>query len=999
MVVNDNGNIFVQNCKFFLETESQVRILKSLVICNILLFQLYSAFGQDNNNPTKNPIQNKLDPTNLLQLADSLGVKPETIFRLADSLGVNPENVLQFTDSIGGGLKSLPMVKNLLAQDSVKNDSIAFRPPPGKSDIETTVIYSANDSMFFDLETQDMFLYGGAKIKYGIIELEAEKIEVNWVKNTLKANYALDSAEKKIGKPVFRQGTEEYTTDDITYNFKTKKAVIKGIITEQDGAFMHGEKVKKNEKDEMYIREAQYTTCNLAEPHFSIHSKKLKVIPKNKVVSGPFRLYFGKIPTILAFPFGMFPQPRKKASGIIVPQYGEDATRGFFLRDGGYYFDINDYINLTLTGEIYTRGSYGLQTRSTYRKRYAYSGSMNVRYNKSVTGTLAEEKPFSQDFWVQWSHSPQSKGTGRFSASVSAGTSSFSQNVNLISESYSRSINAQFNSNVSYSKAFRTVNMTMNMRHNQNVQTGLVNLTMPEMSLNANRIYLFKNSQKLSKTALGKLGLSYSMTAKNDLSNAPKRNPTGYNIVNKGSLDDSLVSFSPENFDVIFDRAKNGMRHSIPISTSFNVMKYFTVSPSFNYTELWYPKEMRYTYVPEEEGVRIDTLRGFSRAGYFSSGASMNTRLYGFYPIGGKKIQAIRHVMTPSIGFSYSPDFGAEKYGYYDEVQINEEGDTRTLSKFEGFAYGSPARGESASMSFSLNNNIEMKVKTKNDSIDEFKKVKLFDNLSFSSGYNFAADSFKLSNISMSARTSILNRAISVSFSGSMDPYVYILDSITYKSGGAKTVYDHKIDRFAWNNGNGLGQLSRGTVSLGFNLSPKSKKKKTETNTQEQNGPREGYDPNDLNDPNNPYSDPYNLEEGVRNGEFMGQNKNQYTAYNDANQYVDFSIPWTLRANYSYNYSKTGFQDARITQSLSFSGNISLTEKTKIGFNSGYDIKNKEFTVTRLNLSRDLHCWTLNFNWVPFGPNQSYFVEISVLSTLLSDLKLDKRSRSAYSGF
>ncbi|MFT7033595.1 MAG: hypothetical protein ACJA2S_002103 [Cyclobacteriaceae bacterium] len=989
----------MQNCNFFRETESRVRILKSVVICNILLFQLCGVYGQVNNNPTKIPPNDGLNPTKLLELADSLGVDPDVIFQYTDSLGIQPENIIQYADSIGSGLLSLPFLNNAFGSDSTGIDSLAYIPPAGKSDIETTVDYSAADSMFFDLETQDMFLYGDAKIKYGNIELEAEKIEINWATTTLKADYVVDSTETKVGRPIFRQGVEEYTTDDITYNFKTKKAIIKGIITQQDGAFMHGETVKKNEKDEMFIKDAIYTTCDLAEPHYSIHSRKLKVIPNNKVVSGPFQLFFGEIPTVLAFPFGMFPQPRKKASGIIVPQYGEDGTRGFFLREGGYYFDLSDYINLTLTGEIYSRGSYGLQSRSTYRKRYAYSGSFNLRYNKSVTGTLAEEKPFSQDFWLQWSHSPQSKGTSRFSASVSAGTSSFSQNVNLIQENYARSINAQFNSSVSYAKTFRNFNMTMNARHNQNVQTGLVNLTLPEMTLNANRVYIFKNSPKLSKSPLGKLGFSYSMTSKNDLSNAAKRTFSGLNVVNRSSLDDSVVSFSPSNLDVLLDRAKNGMRHTIPISTSFNVLKFFTVSPSFNYSEVWYPRELKYTYVPEEEGVRIDTVRRFSRAGSYSSGASVNTRLYGFYAIGGKKIQAIRHVMTPSLGFSYSPDFGdTEKFDNFQEVQINERGDTRLLSKYEGFVYGGPSRGESASMSFSLSNNIEMKVKTKNDSIDEYKKVKLFDNLSFSSGYNFAADSFKLSSVSMSARTSFLKRAMTVSFNGSMDPYVYLLDSITVNSGGSRRIHDRRIDRFAWNNGDGLGKLSRGTISVGLNLSPRSKKKKKENGNPNDPNQR-GYDPNDLNDPNNPYSDPYNMEEGVRNGEFIGQANQEYSVYDDVNQYVDFSIPWTLRANYSYNYSKSGFQDSRITQSLSFSGNVSLTEKTKIGINSGFDIKNREFTVTRLNLSRDLHCWTLNFNWVPFGVNRSYFVEIRVLSTLLSDLKLDKRSIPVYRSF
>ncbi|MFY0651831.1 MAG: LPS-assembly protein LptD [Cyclobacteriaceae bacterium] len=975
-----------------------MRILKYVVLCNLSLFIVFSAFSQDNNNPTKKEEISRPSADEIMQMADSLEIGPDEIMQLIDSLNISPEQLMLYADSLGMGLKSLPFIETLIPSDSVSLDSLEQQIIKKQGDIETTVVYSARDSMFFDLETQDMFLYGESKITYGEIELEAENIEINWVKNILNAKYELDSSNVKVGKPVFRQGEEQYTTDNITYNFKTEKAIIRGVITEQDGAFMHGDRVKKNEKDEMFIRDALYTTCNLEEPHFSIHSKKLKVIPNNKVVSGPFRLYFAEIPTILSFPFGMFPQPKEKASGIIVPQYGEDASRGFFLREGGYYFDISDYINLTLTGEIYSRGSYGLNARSTYRKRYAYSGNFNVRYNKSVTATLNEIKPFSQDFWVQWSHSPQSKGTSRFSASVSAGTSSFSQNANLIRDDFSRSINAQFNSSVSFSKTFRGFNMAVNARHNQNVQTGLVNVTLPEMTLNANRVYIFKNSPKLSKGILGKLGFSYSMTAKNDLTNAPKRSTSNFNVVNKGSLDDSLVSFSPANASVLFDRAKNGMRHNIPISTSFNLFKYFTVSPSFNYTELWYPRELKYTYVPELEGVRIDTVRGFSRAGSYSSGASVNTRIYGFLPVGGKKIQAIRHVMTPSIGFSFSPDFGAEKYGYYQDVQIDETGRTATLSKYEGFAYGSPGRGESASMSFSLSNNLEMKVKTKNDSIDEFKKVKIFDNLSFSSGYNFAADSFRLSNISMSARTSLFNRLLSLSVNGTVDPYVYRLDSVKFSSGGRKTVYDTRIDRYAWNNGNGLGQLSRGTVSMGFSLSPKSKKKKNTDQEDPDDNRTRGFDPNDLTDPNNPYSDPYDLREGVRNGEFVGQPLEQYTAYNDANQYVDFSIPWNLRANYSFNYSKSGFQDSRITQSLSFSGNISITEKTKIGFNSGYDIKKGEFTVTRLNLSRDLHCWTLNFNWVPFGVNQSYFVEIRVLSTLLSDLKLDKQSRPVYRG-
>lgn len=940
-----------------------MRIIKYVVILISLFSVRFSAFGQVPTIDTAQVLQ-QLEQIDVQSLRDSLVSHPEYFPLIADSL----QSIMGVDASV---------------LDSLMDTVAVAAPPRPKSDIETTIDYQARDSIYFDLQNQMMYLYGESTIDYGDISLSADRISLDWVTNNIQANYTLDSAGKKIGKPVFKEKQDVYETDDIKYNFKSKRALINGVITEQDGAFMHGEKVKKNEKNEMFIRGAKYTTCDHAYPHYYIKSQKLKVIPNNKVVSGPFNLYFGEIPTPIGFPFGMFPQPKEKSSGIIFPSYGEDQNRGFFLRSGGYYFDINEYMDLKLTGDIFTNGSYGLQSVSTYRKRYAFSGNFNLRYNKT-NSTQFEDDSFSKDFWLNWSHSPESVGTSRFSASVSAGTSSYTANANNVGYDYQQSVNAQFNSNVSYSKTFSGTpfNLSLNARHSQNISTEVVNVTLPELSFNMNRIYPFKNVSGVKDGVLGKLGFSYNLVAKNELSNAAVSNPS-FNVVNRSAMDDSLIGFSTDNLSQLFDRAKLGARHSIPIATSFNVLKYLTMSPSFNYTEVWYPKELEYTYDPVLEGVRVDTLNQFSRAGWYSTGASVSTRFYGMYNFRGGKVQAIRHVITPSVGFSYSPDFGDPSRGNYQEVTVDANGNTRLLSKYEGFAYGGPSLGESASLSFSMNHNIEMKVKTKNDSISEYKKVKIFDNLSMSSGYNFLADSFNLSNVNWNARTSLFNNVVSVNMSGTIDPYVYVLDSI----GANERVYQRRINQLAWNSGEGIGRLTRGNVAIGLNLKPKGSK------SNEDQGQGQGMNPNHVNnsDPDNPFLP------GMEENQVAG-NVNQFIS-RDPNMYVPFDVPWALNINYSFNYTKNGYAESVITQTLNFSGNLSITDKTRIGFNSGYDIKQKEFTVTRLNVGRDLHCWTLNFNWVPFGPRQSYFVEIRVNSQLLKDLKLDKKSRSTYTSF
>ena len=831
-----------------------------------------------------------------------------------------------------------------------------------KSEIETTINYSAKDSIFYDLKSQKIKLYGNSKIDYGEINLEAYEILVDWNDKTLDANYLTDSTGKKIGKPIFSEGNQSYETDKITYNFDSRKAKIKGIVTQLDDAYMQGEDVKKNEEDELFISHAMYTTCNLEEPHFHISSGKIKVIPGKKVVSGPFHLKFGDVPTPLGFIFGMFPQPKKKVSGLIMPNYGEEKRRGFYLRDGGYYFAVNDHIDLRLTGDVYSKGSYGMTLGSSYKKRYSYSGNLRFNYNKSKLGDF-ENPSTSNDFSFSWSHTPDAKGkSSRFSSSVNFQTNSYNQNKNLVYSNFNESINAQFNSNISYTKTFKgsPFNLSANLRHSQNVQTKKVNLTLPDVSYNMSRIYPFKNLGKLGKTALGKISISHRFNGKIELTNGSVGNSlSGLNILNSSNNFSEQIDFNMDNLNSIIDRSKIGGKHTIPISTSFNLLKYFTVSPSVNYNEIWYFKKLSYNYNELEDGIEIDTTNSFQRAWSYSSAFALSTRIYGTVFFKKGKIKAIRHVISPEISMSFSPDFTKPKFGYYENVQINSEGDTKLLSKYENFLFGSPRIGSSASMNFYIGNNLEMKVVDKNDTISGTRKIKIFDNLSFSSSYNFLADSFRLAPIRFSTRTSFFKRLINLSVSGNIDPYTFKLDSISENSSGIKNVYQRRVDELAYKNNQGIGSLAYINMSLGFRFSAKDFRSEDEEEKDSSFGTREEID---------------------------------YINSNIA-EYIDFNVPWSINASYNLNRRKLGFRDPTITQTLTFSGDVSISEKTKISFRSGYDFKFKMLTQTSINATRDLHCWRINFSWVPFGRFQSYNLSINAVSALLQDLKLEKRSR------
>lgn len=833
-------------------------------------------------------------------------------------------------------------------QDSVKK--------PVSNDIESTIIYSAKDSINSNLDTKIVRLYGEAKIVYGEIKLEAEEIIIDYDKSTLTAVGKTDSSGRRVGFPIFMNGQEKYETREIVYNFKTKQARIKEVVTKQGEGLLHGASVFKNTKGELFSTTNAYTTCDLPDPHFRVISTKSKAIPGDKIVSGPFYLEFNHIPTPLAFLFGMFPSKIKATSGIIMPTYGEEGRRGFFLRGGGYFFNISDHLKLTLRGDVYSRGSTGLQMNMNYKTRYKYNGAFNFNFTNNRISDRIEEKNSKKDFVLTWSHSPESKGTGRFSASVNAATSSFSNNNYLginASPNSSRldQTTTKMSSNISYSKSFPAAGITfgVNLRHNQDLATKRVDIPAPDLSFNLNNVYPFRKTAR-GVDVLENLNFRLTSVATNQITNAIRIGRPGP----RGDIiyQDSIAPFTFGNLNSFFQQSRKGVRHSIPLSTSIKLFRFFTLNPSVDYSEVWYFNKLKWGLNSEGNPVVVDTLNGFNRISNYAVSGSINTRIFGMAYFGkDKRIQALRHVIAPSVSFSYQPDYTNPAKGYFQEFMVREK--KQYYSVHQGFAYGESRRQGAQTLGFGINNTIEMKVKGKTDTVA--RKISLFNSLSINSGYNFQADEFKLTPFSLGANTSILNDKINLNFNGTLEPYQYRLDSIV-----RGVVFQERVDRYAWKGEKfSIGQLSSAGLNFGTNLSPKGRDKDKNTRDKISNS---------------------NLNEADRN--FLLANPDAY---------VDFNIPWNLRLNYSFTYTKTGYEDSKIIQTIRINGDISLSEKWKIQYNTGYDLDRKEFTQTNISFTRDLHCWTMSLNWVPFGRMQFYSFNIGVKSSLLQDLKISRQ--------
>ncbi|GAB4397924.1 MAG: putative LPS assembly protein LptD [Microscillaceae bacterium] len=859
-----------------------------------------------------------------------------------------------------------------------QEDAAATRPDSLViGNIETTIVYSATDSIVTDLVRNTIFLYGNAKVNYGEITLTAAEIEINQNTNMLIARGLPDSTGRLRNKPVFVQDGQTYEADSMRYNYKTQRGVVIGVVTEQGEGFIQSDRAKRLDDGTMYASGNRYTTCNLAHPHWYINTNKIKLIPDKQIVSGPFNLVLADVPTPLGFAFGIFPFIDKRKSGIIFPTYGESEDRGFFLRNGGYYWHISEYMALSLVGQIYTNGSWGLEAQFPYRKRYRFNGTASVLFSRIFQGE-PEERSVQQLFQVRWNHSPTPRGRSSFSASVNFGSSQFNRRNSF---NPNDQLANTLTSNVSFATGFdignTPVNLSLSARHDQNTNTEIFNVVLPAFNLTVNRIYPFKKPNQSARNFLQKINLNYSANGSVKFTNqAPNPQSFPFQVANVDRDEETgeiilpeQLDFNLQNADAFLQNARIGIIHRIPISTSAKIFRFFSLNPSLSYDEAWYPKRLTYTYLPEQKAVQVDTTQGFYRVYSYSASANLTTRVYGTFIFNRKNkdryLQAIRHTMIPTVGLSFKPDLSGSP-NFFQEIQVDSTGRMAKVSRFANFDPGPPAvTGESGIVNFSLQNVFEAKVRGRSDSA-ESRKIPLLENLSIGGSYNLVSDSLRLSNISIQARTRFLN-IINFNFTGSIDPYSYRILEANAQGEATRQV---RVNRFALTEGIGIGQLQNFNIALSANLTPKtfqnSAQKKADAVRQ-------------------------NPQETLGRGISEGEEAQLQAIANNPNEYVDFDIPWTLNLSFNMSYNKTGFFKSVFSQVLSVSGDLSLTETWKVGFRTGYDFGQKTVAFTSIDILKDLHCWEMVFNWTPFGTFRSYNFEIRVKSSILQDLKISRR--------
>lgn len=919
------------------------QIHKILIITLLVLAGVFSSDASD----VVPAVGEEILPGNIDSAIDSVA---------ADSLPVLPDAGIVRTDSVPSPDSEIRI--------GAAQDSKPSRIRKEKVDLDNQVTFSSTDSMIM-VGRSNMYMYGDGKVDYGDLKLNAAEIDVDLGKSEVYAVGRADSVGEVTGKPVFDEGGTSYETSTMRYNFKSKRGFITDVITQQGEGYLTGGTTKKTADDYYYIQNGRYTTCdNHEDPHFYFQLTKAKVKPKSNIVTGPAYMVLAGLPLPLAVPFGYFPFSDKYASGIIVPSFGDDYNRGFYLSDGGYYFAINDNIDLALTGEIYTKGSWGIGAQSTYAKRYKYSGSFNVNYLKSIYGDKGQPDYSKQtNFQIIWSHTQDAKANPNMSLSAS---------VNFTTSGYTRnSVNSYYSSAFTENTKSSTVNMTYKfpqskwslsttLNISQRSQDSTLSVSFPNFTLTMSQTYPFKRKKAVGDERwYEKIRMSYS-----------------------GQFQNSLTAKQNEFFKKsLIKDWRNGMKHYVPISATFNIFKYFNLTPSVNITDRMYTSKVRRQWDPNAAAEVCDTTYSLYNVWDFSASVSLDTKIYGFFkplPFLGDKVKMIRHVLTPSISFNGAPDFGSPFFGYYDSYSyVNSSGETQTrkYSLFPNSLFGVPSEGKTGSVSVSLANNLEMKVKSDNDSIGE-KKISLIENFTVSQSYNFAADSLNWSNIN----TSLLLRLVknfNLNLSAVWDVYTYQLNS----SGNPVRV---NIPR--WKAGKGIGRLSSTGTSFSYTFNNSTFKRSSEKKKKE-----DGDNENDSNE---------NVQGNRRRGAAgtSGGDDGGGDLQLDEDGYMKWSVPWSLTLNYSINYGYGSFNkekmeyDGKITQNLSLSGNIKPTENWNFSMSASYNFDTHKISYMNCNISRDLHCFTMRASFIPVGPYKSFNFHISVKSSMLSDLKYDKRS-------
>ena len=870
-----------------------------------------------------------------------------------------------------GGEKTDSLHRDSLALDSLGMDSLAADTTKKKEPLDAPVIYEASDSIVFTKEGY-AHLYGEGKVNYQNIELTSAVITMNMDSSTVYATGVTDTAGVETGSPIFKDGETPYESKIMRYNFKTKKGFINSIVTQQGEGYVTSEEGKKGANDEIYMRHGKYTTCdNHEHPHFYLKLSMAKVRPKKNVVFGPAQLVVEDVPLPIAVPFGFFPFNSSYSSGFIMPTYGDEMNRGFYLRDGGYYFAISDQMDLKVLGEIFTKGSWGLSAASNYNKRYKFSGSFNASYLVTKTGEKnMPDYSVSKDFRIQWSHRQDAKANpnSSFSASVNFATSSYDRS-SLSSlynpQQYSQNTKA---SSVSYSRNFPEIGLNISGAFNitQNTRDSSLSMTLPDVNISLNRIYPFKRKKSAGDERwYEKISLQY----------------TG-SITNSISTKDNLLFKTP------LTQWQNGMQHKIPVSATFNLFKYINIVPSFNYTERWYLRKVKQSYDPSPastDHVKRDTINGFNRLYDYNLSLQMNTKLYGMYKplfMKSKELQ-IRHVFTPTVSYTYTPDFGKSRYGYYDTyTYTDEDGEVRTVeySPYEGAVYGYPGKNMSQNISFSIDNNIEMKMKSDKDTTG-YKKISLIDQLGASLSYDVANK--RWSDLSMNLRLK-LTKSYTFNMNASFATYAYQFDENGNVVVGDRTEWSYgRFGRFQGYSGSFSYTLNNDTFKKLFGKKDEDEKNK------DKEGKEGGED-----------------EETEEETEEQNNNSNMRKtekASVDSDGYLAFKFPWSVSLSYSYSIREDRSKDINIktmrypyslTHSLNVSGNFKIGSRWNMTYSTGYDFTSKEMSMTTLNITRDLHCFNMSCGLV-FGPFTSYNFSIRANSSMLTDaLKWDQRSNT-----
>lgn len=850
------------------------------------------------------------------------------------------------TDSTLAAMDTAVYMQDTLRTDTLTADTTLIRRITISPDaVDMPILYSAVDTQYYDMREQKVYMVKNASAVYGDISLNAYYMILDLENGEVYARGRSDSTGTLVDIPQFKDGDEEFKADELTYNFKTKKAIIRNIVTEEEEGFLHSEVTKRHDDGSLHVHGSKYTTCNLDHPHFYVRLPKAKVIPDEKIVSGPAYLVLEDIPLPLVLPFGYFPVQKEYASGILIPKYGEENNRGYFLKDLGYYFAISDYMDLQFSGDLYTNGTWRLSAASSYRQRYKYNGNFSLNYANNVTGFKGlENYRQSSNYSIRWTHSQDAKarpGT-RFSASVNMSSSGFDRENSYNVQEHVRTTKQ---SSISYTKTWAGTpfNFSSSLNHSQNSASNTVSLNLPKISFGMSRIYPLKAIDSGGTTKWWQeMQLQYSA-----------------NLDNRISSTDGKM-FSSE----MFEDMRNGFQHEIPISIPIRPFNNFSISPSLRYSGVMFTertiKRWEPGYYDPQSDDTLSTVVSEQEQGFFyghainpSISASYSPQIFGTFQFTnpGSRVIAVRHVMKPSVSFSFIPVVEGLSSDMYREVQTDAEGNTQEYSIYENGIYSTPSLSRrSGNLNFSLSNIIEAKVRPRNDTTNTEKKVKIIENLSLNTSYNVFADSLNWNPLSMVLRTRLFEE-LSVSARGNFD--IYATDSLF-----------RRINTSEWAASRKPLRMTNFNLSLTFELNKLLK----------------SFIPGGA--------DKGGSSSGGQGSDNGGQSGSD--AFYDEYGYVDFSVPWTMRVAYNLFYSKNR-EEPTINQNMTMSGNVTLTKNFALTYSTGYDFRSKDITMTRIGIRRDLHCWEMSFNWIPTGYLKSWDFTIRVKASVLQDLKYERR--------